>query len=41
MKISKGIGLGLSALAISATVVCTPAAAQEPEKKPGLSQTLV
>src|SRR3954447_17921523 len=36
MKISQGIGLGLSALAISATVVCTPAAAQEPAKKPNI-----
>jgi arylsulfatase A-like enzyme len=36
MKISQGIGLGLSALVISATVVCTPATAQEPAKKPNI-----
>src|SRR4051812_32150637 len=30
MKVSRGIGLGLSALFFSATVVCTPAAAQPP-----------
>src|SRR3954452_16669863 len=36
MKISQGIGLGLSALFLSATVACTPAAAQEPAKKPNI-----
>src|SRR3954464_14889937 len=36
MKISQGIGLGLSALFLSATMVCTPAAAQEPAKKPNI-----
>ena len=36
MKISQGIGLGLSALFAAATVVCTPAAAQEPAKKPNI-----
>src|SRR5256885_7771912 len=36
MKISHGIGLGLSALFLSATVVCTPATAQEPAKKPNI-----
>ena len=36
MKISQGIGLGLSALFAAATVVCTPAAAQQPAKKPNI-----
>ena len=32
MKVSQGIGLGLSALFAAATVVCTPAAAQQAQK---------
>src|SRR4051812_33193425 len=36
MKVSQGIGLGLSALFAAAIMVCTPAAAQEPAKKPNI-----